>query len=454
MAVSFSASGDCTVSGSTVHITGAGSCSVKASQGGDSNYNAAPDVTQSFTVHKANQAISFGALGDKTFGDADFSVSASASSGLAVSFSASGDCTVSGSTVHITGAGSCSVKASQGGDSNYNAAPDVTQSFTVHKANQAISFGALGDKTFGDADFSVSASASSGLAVSFSASGDCTVSGSTVHITGAGSCSVKASQGGDSNYNAAPDVTQSFTVHKANQTISITTPPPSTSVYGGSFTVAATGGGSGNPVTFSSSGACSNSGATFTMTSGTGSCTVYYNEAGNDNYKDAMEQTDIVTAEKASLTVTAEDQSKTFGQSDPSFTVSYSAFVGSDNAGSLGGSLVFNFAGKPPTSYGPSTTVPADAGIYAIRPSGLSSDDYSFTYKAGTYTISKADQAITLRRVGGQDIRRRGFRPVSDRSAGPVSGHVRTDREVLGRVGPEGASDRRRDLHGHRFAGW
>ena len=43
-------------------------------------------------------------------------------------------------------------------------------------------------------------------------------------------------------------------------------------VFGTSFTVAATGGGSGNPVTFSSSGACSNTGATFTMTSGTGTC--------------------------------------------------------------------------------------------------------------------------------------------------------------------------------------
>ena len=87
-----------------------------------------------------------------------------------------------------------------------------------------------------------------------------------------------------------------------------------------------------------------------------------------------------------------------------------SAFVGSDNAGSLGGSLVFNFAGKPPTSYGPSTAVPSDAGSYAIRPSGLASDDYSFTYKAGTYTISKADQTITFAgrqraRVSGSGLR-------------------------------------------------
>src|SRR5207253_3125624 len=130
---------------------------------------------------------------------------------LAVSFSASGDCTVSGATVHITGGGSCTVTASQPGDANYNPAADVAQSFDIAKADQTISFGSIPDHTYGDADFSVSATASSGLTVSFSGSGDCTVSGTTVHITGAGSCTVTAHQPGDSNYNPAADVDQSFT---------------------------------------------------------------------------------------------------------------------------------------------------------------------------------------------------------------------------------------------------
>src|ERR687885_567282 len=76
-----------------------------------------------------------------TFGDADFGVSATASSGLSVSFGATGNCTVTGSTVHITGAGSCTITASQPGDANYNAAPDVMQSFNIAKANQTITFG-------------------------------------------------------------------------------------------------------------------------------------------------------------------------------------------------------------------------------------------------------------------------------------------------------------------------
>jgi hypothetical protein len=122
----------------------------------------------SLTNIKANQTITFGALGNKTFGDADFGVSATASSTLAVSFTASGNCTlIGGATVHITGAGSCTITAKQAGDPNYNAAPDVPQSFTIAKADQTITFGALGNKTFGDADFGVGATASSTLAVSF-----------------------------------------------------------------------------------------------------------------------------------------------------------------------------------------------------------------------------------------------------------------------------------------------
>jgi hypothetical protein len=89
------------------------------------------------------------------------------------------------------------------------------------KANQIVTFGALGSKVFGDPDFGVSATASSGLPVSFAAGGQCTVSGNTVHITGAGSCTITASQGGDSNYNPAPSVPQGFNIAKAGTTMAL-----------------------------------------------------------------------------------------------------------------------------------------------------------------------------------------------------------------------------------------
>ena len=82
---------------------------------------------------------------------------------------------------------------------NYSTA---TRSVTINvlKANQTITFGALARKTYGDAPFGVSATASSGLAVGFSiVSGPATLIGTTVTITGAGTVTVRASQAGNGN---------------------------------------------------------------------------------------------------------------------------------------------------------------------------------------------------------------------------------------------------------------
>jgi hypothetical protein len=139
-------------------------------------------------------------------------VSATSSSGLPVSFGASGNCTVSGATVHLTAAGSCTITASQAGNATYNPAPDVPRTFTIAQANQTITFKKLGAKKLGSPDFTVAATASSGLTVSFAASGSCTVTGTTVHLTANGTCTITASQPGDSNYNPAASVANSFKV--------------------------------------------------------------------------------------------------------------------------------------------------------------------------------------------------------------------------------------------------
>lgn len=164
---------------------------------------------------KANQTITFGALAGKTYGDVDFTIAATASSRLAVSFAASGTCTVSGTTVHLTGAGSCTITASEVGNAKWHPAPDVVQTFSVAKASQMIVFAALANKTYGAADFTVHASASSGLPVSFAAVGRCTIRGATVHVTGVGTCTVAASQPGNANYLAASEVSRTFAIKRA-----------------------------------------------------------------------------------------------------------------------------------------------------------------------------------------------------------------------------------------------
>lgn len=107
-----------------------GSYPIVASYAGDNEYQPSTG-NGTLSIGKADQAISFGTLENKTIGSADFNVSATSTSGLPVSFAATGACTVTGSTVHLTGVGSCSIIASQSGNDNWNAAPSITQTFQV-----------------------------------------------------------------------------------------------------------------------------------------------------------------------------------------------------------------------------------------------------------------------------------------------------------------------------------
>src|SRR5581483_1121936 len=69
---------------------------------------------------------------------------------------ASGNCTLIGAnTVHITGTGSCTITASQAGDSNYNAAAHVPQTFSISGATPPTI-----SKSFGTSQIAVSWSVS------------------------------------------------------------------------------------------------------------------------------------------------------------------------------------------------------------------------------------------------------------------------------------------------------
>ena len=256
LAVAFSLSagsaGVCTISGASVSFVGGGTCTINANQPGNGSYQAAPQAQQSFTVAaspppKSPQTINFTstAPAGAIVGGSAYHVTASASSGLAVAFSASagsaGICTVAGSTVSLVGAGTCTINANQAGNASYLAAPQKQQSFTISLASQTISFTSVppGSAVVGGASYHVTASASSGLVVAFSASassaGICTVSGSTVSLVGAGTCTINANQSGNGSYQAAPQVQQSFAVGKGSQTITFTSTPPANAIsWGGS----------------------------------------------------------------------------------------------------------------------------------------------------------------------------------------------------------------------------
>lgn len=169
-------------------------------------------------VGKSDQLITFAPLPDKSAGDAPFTLTASASSGLPVAFSIiSGAATVSNNLVTLTGGGTVTVRASQSGNANFNAAPDIDRSFVVTKLPQTINFGALSKQVVGDAPFALSASASSGLPVSFSVlSGPVILSGNLVTITGAGLAVLRASQSGDTTNAPAPNMDQVLIIAPGN----------------------------------------------------------------------------------------------------------------------------------------------------------------------------------------------------------------------------------------------
>ena len=79
------------------------------------------------------------------------------------------------------------------------------------------------------------------------------------------------------------------------QTITVTTHAPANAAYGGNFTVSASA-DSGLDVSYTAIGACSNVGAVFTINSGSGTCTVQYDQAGDGTYNPAPQVTEDVTA--------------------------------------------------------------------------------------------------------------------------------------------------------------
>jgi hypothetical protein len=160
-----------------------------------------------------------------------------------------------------------------------------TFSLTVGKASQSITFTstAPSNATVG-ATYTVTATGgASGNAVTFSTMSTCTVSGSTVSFIGVGQCVIDANQAGNADYLMAAQVQQTITVGKASQTITFTSRAPSDATVGATYTVRATGGDSGNAVTFSTTSMCTVSGSRVSFL-GVGECVIDANQAGDADY--------------------------------------------------------------------------------------------------------------------------------------------------------------------------
>ena len=219
------------------------------------------------------QTITFPLPGNVMYGASPVALNATASSGLPVGYVSNSPtvCTISASTAVIVGAGTCSITASQAGTSSYAAATPVTQTFTVSRAPQTIVFAPLAGVTLAAAQFALTATDSADLPVSFSTttSAVCFVSGSTVITLGVGTCTITASQAGNSNYLPATNVTQSFTVSPPAKPVMLScTPTTGPTLVGTAYSSTCSVTGGKPPYSFSISAGSLPAGITLNTTTG------------------------------------------------------------------------------------------------------------------------------------------------------------------------------------------
>ena len=247
----------------------------------------------------------------------------------------------SGDSNHNSGSGSVSQEvdaadstvtvASSLNPSNYG--QSVTFTATINGANNLVRGRKNGAKPM-DVTGSVTWNVETGCGTTAVTPGNTGTATCTTSSLPAGTTAITATYSGDDNHGGSTGtLSGGQVVNQLTQAITFTTSPPSSATYNTSFTVAATGGASGNPVTFTAAGVCSITGggtgtATYLMTSGTGTCSVIANQAGSTNYAAAPTLTSGVLALLADQTITVTTPAPATAAKGDSFTIVASASSG------------------------------------------------------------------------------------------------------------------------------
>lgn len=228
-------------------------------------------------------------------------------------------------------------------------------------------------KTFGDADFTLTAPTSSSTgSITYSSSDTdvATVDGNTVTIIGVGTTTITASQSGTGDY-LAGDIELELTVNKALLEI---TAEPATKVYGAddpALTYSVNGYQYADDANIFSGSLERDAGenvGTYAITQGS--------LAAGDNY-DISFTADQLLITKATLNIAADPQTKVYGAADPALTYSVSGYQGSDDENIITGSLSRN-AGE-------------NVGTYAINQGNVDAGgNYEINFTADQLIITKA----------------------------------------------------------------
>ncbi|MDD3603832.1 MAG: MBG domain-containing protein, partial [Kiritimatiellae bacterium] len=200
-------SGSASVAGNILTFSGTGDVLVVASQSGNAYWNPAPDATNSLTVTKAVATVTLTNLNQTYDGTARAAGYETVPAGLMV------EITYDGGAGAPTNVGTYAVTGTVNDAIWQGSAVDT---LTISRGDQTINFPAIGDQVTTNV-IGLSATASSGLGVSFIVTdGPGSLAGGTnLTFSGAGSVSIVSLQGGDANWNAASNVTNTFNVTKA-----------------------------------------------------------------------------------------------------------------------------------------------------------------------------------------------------------------------------------------------
>ena len=269
-----------------IHIKGVGTVTITASQSGNANYYAAAPVSQTLTIAPApltitanNQTRVYGAANPTlgvTYTGFVYKDSVSVLSTLPV-------VTTSANTTSPVGVYPITVAGATA--KNYTITYSPPGVLTVSPAPRNLTFGSLPIKTYGDTDFTPTASLSSGETVMYTSSDNsvATVINGQIHIVGAGTCTITATAPVNGNYSTVAPITQTLTVNKANQTINFPAIP--NQILGAQALLLNITSSSGLPVTIFSSDPLIASVNGLTVTPGLlGTAIITAYQAGSNNY--------------------------------------------------------------------------------------------------------------------------------------------------------------------------
>jgi cyclophilin family peptidyl-prolyl cis-trans isomerase len=329
-----------TVISNKFFMTGVGTVTLVASNATNvSYYNPAAPVTNLFTISQASQTITFPSITNQVLPVTPLLLKATSSVGLQIAYSLisnSPATLTNGNTLRINGPGAITIVANQAGTNVYLPATPVTNSFRA-ASNQTIgALPVIPNRTYTNPSANITITpipkASSGLPVSFSVkSGPASLLSTnsnsvTFSITGAGTVILSADQPGNTNFFAAPQVTTSFVVSQASQTISSFTGLPAKLTNGmAPLTVTIPSTSSGlTPVLLRASGAGFANNNSVTITNA-GTLTLTATNAGNSNY--------LATSLTTNIPVSKGSQNINFSFSSALFTGSTNALRATSSSG-------------------------------------------------------------------------------------------------------------------------